>query len=84
MTKEMLIKESIYLGLPYSFRGSVHYHHDREHGSTWVDMVLERYLRALYPYPQALRTKRLWTWHGLLKPQSLFPVAHLLQQGHTS
>jgi hypothetical protein len=25
-----------------------------------------------------------WAWCGLLKPQSLLPVTHLLQQGHTS
>lgn len=33
--------------LIYNFRGSVHSHHDREHGSVQVDVVLE--LRALHP-----------------------------------
>jgi hypothetical protein len=30
------------IGLAYSFRGLVHYHHDRKHGSMQADMVLER------------------------------------------
>jgi hypothetical protein len=29
------------LGLAYSFRGSVHYHHNGKHGSIQADMVLE-------------------------------------------
>jgi len=29
------------LGLAYSFKGSVHYHHGRKHGSMQADMVLE-------------------------------------------
>jgi hypothetical protein len=33
MTTAILIKESISLGLAYSFRGVVHYHHDGKHGS---------------------------------------------------
>ena len=31
-TKATLINENIQLGLTYSFRGSVHYHHGRKHG----------------------------------------------------
>jgi hypothetical protein len=34
------------LGLAYSFRGSVHYHQGRKHGSLQADMVLEE-LRVL-------------------------------------
>lgn len=40
MTKATFIKESISLGLTYSFRGLGHYHHDRKHGSLQADMVL--------------------------------------------
>ena len=32
MTKATLLKENISLGLAYSFRGSVHYHHGGMHG----------------------------------------------------
>ena len=42
MTKATLIKANISLGLAYSFRGSVHYHHVRKHGSVQADMRLER------------------------------------------
>ena len=48
MTKAALIKDNIYLGLAYRFRGSVHYHHGRKHGSIQVDMVLEKELRVLH------------------------------------
>jgi hypothetical protein len=41
MTKTSPIKENVQLGLAYSFRGSVHYHLGRKHGSIQVDMVLE-------------------------------------------
>ena len=37
-----LMKENISLGLAYRFRGLVHYCYGRKHGSTQVDMVLER------------------------------------------
>ena len=39
-TSTTLIKENIELGLTYSFRGLVHYHHGRKHGSIQADMVL--------------------------------------------
>jgi hypothetical protein len=32
---------NISLGLVYTFRGSVHYHHGRKYGSTQAGMVLE-------------------------------------------
>jgi hypothetical protein len=38
--------------LVYSFRGSVHYHHGRKHGSVQADMMLEK-LRVLELYPKA-------------------------------
>ena len=44
MARATLIKESISLGLAYSFRGLVHYHH----GSMQADMVLEKELRVLH------------------------------------
>lgn len=43
MTMTTLIKESIYFGHDYRFRGLFH---GGEHGGTWVDMVLEE-LRIL-------------------------------------
>jgi len=39
--KVTLIKDKIPLQLAYSFRGSVHYHHGRNHGSIQADLVLE-------------------------------------------
>jgi hypothetical protein len=45
MTSATLIKENISLGLAYSFRGLVSYHHSRKHGSMQADMVLEKELR---------------------------------------
>jgi hypothetical protein len=45
MTKATLIKESIELGLAYSFRSLAHYHHNHhsgEHGSTQSARVLEK------------------------------------------
>jgi len=40
VTKTTLTKD-ISLGLVYSFRGSVHYHHGGKPGSAQTDMVLE-------------------------------------------
>ena len=42
MIKATLIKENISLGLAYSFRGLVHYHHGEKHDSSEADMVLEK------------------------------------------
>jgi len=39
--KVTLIKDKIPLQLAYSFRGSVHYHHRRNHRSIQADLVLE-------------------------------------------
>ena len=49
MSTATLIKENISLGLAYSSRGLVHYHHGGKHGSVQADMVLEKELRILYP-----------------------------------
>jgi hypothetical protein len=45
------------LGLAYRFRGSVHYHHGRKHGSIQADMVLEKELRVLHLVLKANRRK---------------------------
>jgi hypothetical protein len=37
------------LGLAYSFRDLVHYHHGGKHGSMQVDMMMENELRVLDP-----------------------------------
>ena len=36
------------MGLAYSYRCSVHYHHGGKHGSTQTDMVMEKEPRALH------------------------------------
>jgi hypothetical protein len=54
MTKATLLKANIALGLAYSFRGSVHYHHGGKHGSRQADTVLEE-SRVLYLDPKAVR-----------------------------
>ena len=73
------------MGLAYSFRGLVRYHHGGKHGSVQADMVLERELRVLYLHSNAAR-KRVSPALGSLSvgPQSPPPtVTHFLQQGHT-
>jgi hypothetical protein len=41
MTTETLIKEIISLGLAYSIRGLVHYHHDGKHGGMQPAMAIQ-------------------------------------------
>jgi hypothetical protein len=48
MIKTTLIKENIYLGLAYSFTGTVHYHHGWKYGTMQAEMVLEEELKVLY------------------------------------
>jgi hypothetical protein len=48
-----LLMENISLGLAYSFKGSVHYHHGGKHGGMQADMMLGNELRGLYLDPQA-------------------------------
>jgi hypothetical protein len=53
MTMATLIKEIISLGLVYSFRDLILYHHGGKHGGMYADMVLEKELRVLFLDPQA-------------------------------
>jgi hypothetical protein len=48
VTTTTLIKKKNLIGAGLQFRGLVHCHHDRKHGSLQADMVLERQLRILY------------------------------------
>jgi hypothetical protein len=50
LIKETLIKENVYLGLAYNFRGLLHYYHGGEHGP---------------PDPQAAERRRLWAFESL-------------------
>jgi hypothetical protein len=45
------------LGLDYSFRGPVNYHHGRVHGSIQADLVLEKELEVLNLDLKAARRK---------------------------
>jgi hypothetical protein len=54
MAKAILIKDNISLGMVYSFRGSVHFHHGGKHVSIPADMVLEE-PRVLHLGLQAAR-----------------------------
>jgi hypothetical protein len=56
-----LIKENIYLGLPYSFTGLVHYYHGRKHGSMQEDLELEE-LRVLFLDSKGARRKDFLHW----------------------
>ena len=47
-----LTKDNISLGLAYSLRGLVHYHHGGKHGGVQADMVLEKERGVLHPDPQ--------------------------------
>ena len=73
MIKATLIKANISLGLAYCFRGLIHYHHSRKHGSMPADIVLEKELRVLHLdlkvirrdwHPQAARRKLSSTMGG--------------------
>ena len=86
------------MGLAYSFRGSVHYHHDLKHGSLQAHMVLEKELRVLYLDPKvgkgdchlqaARNTGQSLSIGGLkacLHSDALPPTRpHLFQYDHTS
>jgi hypothetical protein len=41
------------LGLAYSFRTLVYYHHNREHGGSQANVVLKKELRGLHLDPKA-------------------------------
>lgn len=72
-------KEKHFTGACLQFRGLVHYHQDRQHGSLKVYMVLEKELSALHLDPQASR--REWktlgmTWASEISkptPSDVFP-----------
>ena len=51
-----------YKGPAYKFKSVVHSQHDRKHGSTQADMVLEKELRVLHLDPRAARRGRLKAW----------------------
>jgi hypothetical protein len=72
MTKAALIKDNIYLGLAYRFRGSVHYHHGRKHGSIQAGMVPVKELRVLHLVPKVnkrLISRKLGRRSQTLPPQ---------------
>jgi hypothetical protein len=52
----MIKHQLISLELVYIFRGSVHYHHGRKHGSVQVGMLWEE-LRVLHLVPKANRRR---------------------------
>jgi hypothetical protein len=85
MTKGTLIK-NISLGLACRFRGSVHYHHGRKHGSAQIGMLLEKEQRALHLDRQAARRRLCATGHSLSVGdlKACHTVTHFVQQGHTS
>ena len=49
-------KKAFNFGLPYIFRGSVHYHHVGKRGSMQAGMVLEKELRVLRPQDEGEET----------------------------
>ena len=55
MTKATLTKENISLGLAYSFRCPVHYHHGGKHRGFQTDLSLEEDLRVLHLNLKAVR-----------------------------
>lgn len=48
-----VIKENIYLGLAYSFRGLIRYHHGEKHDGMQADILLKKEPRVLHLDPQA-------------------------------
>ena len=79
------IKEKHLLGLVYSFRGLVYYHHSRKHGSVPTDMVLEKELRVLHLDPMTAEgnchSRASLSIYETSKSTST--VTHFLKQGHT-
>ena len=74
------------MGLAYSFRGSVHYHHGGKHGSLQADMVLEE-LRVLHLNPKAgdrdcllQAARRRLEFH--IEQSLIMGDTHILCQGH--
>ena len=48
---------TVITGTGLQFRGLVHYHHGRKHGTVKIDMILEKELRDLYLDQQATESK---------------------------
>jgi len=81
MTKAMLTNDNIELGLAYSFKYLVHYHHGRKHGSLQSYMVLEE-PRVLHLETEA--TGRDCSILGRVETSKLVSTCrNILQQGHT-
>ena len=76
MTKATLTKDNIWLGLAYRFRGSVHYHQGRKHGSMQAEE-----LRVLLLHPKANRRRVASRQLGVSKPTHT--VTQFLQWVHT-
>ena len=53
-TNQKIVKPQSSLHFLSGFKGSVHYHHGKYHGSIQADMVLEE-LRVLHLVPQATK-----------------------------
>jgi hypothetical protein len=56
------------IGVAYSFRGSVHYHHSEKHGSIYIDLWLRMLIRRQTEgncLLQAARRRALPHWVGL-------------------
>jgi hypothetical protein len=89
MTMATLIKESILLGLAYSFRGLVHYHHGRKHGSVPAGIVMKKSLGVLHmeslaedrekhwPTPMTYFHQQRYTYSNKAMPPSPFQVVLL-------
>jgi hypothetical protein len=86
-------KANIYLGLAYSFRGSVHYLHGWKHSSLQADEVLAKEMRGLHLDLKVARRRLFSALGGALvledlkdhlHSDTLSLRAHLFQQGHTS
>jgi hypothetical protein len=60
------------LGLVYSFRGSVHYHHGRKHGDMQADMELENKLKVLHLDLKAARRRVSLTPARLEKKKKIY------------
>jgi hypothetical protein len=80
MTKAIFIKGNVELGLAYSFRGLVHYHHSMKHGIIQAATVLEE-PRVLHLDLQAIEgdcvTRHTLSIYKMLEPVST--VTHFLQ-----
>ena len=51
------------IGVAYSFRGVVHYHHGGRHGGVQAHMMLEKELRVVHLDTEATGSElRLWAW----------------------